>query len=108
MLTKEECYIALNDMYDSTLLSKDDCKGNCKILAQLIEEHFYNPPLKFEELKPNMWVWDIKRKQWMQVYSGSYVMHGEKWLDVYTVGYDEVEDIKYGDDRFYRKECYHE
>lgn len=40
MLTKEECYIALNDMYDSTLLSKDDCKGNCKILAQLIEEHF--------------------------------------------------------------------
>lgn len=40
MLTKEECYIALNDMYDSALLSKDDCKGNCKILAQLIEEHF--------------------------------------------------------------------
>lgn len=40
MLTKEECYIALNDMYDSTLLSKDDCKGNREILAQLIEEHF--------------------------------------------------------------------
>lgn len=67
-----------------------------------------NPPLKFEELKEGVWIWDIKRKQWMQVYSGSYVMHGEKWLDVYTVGYDEVEDIKYEDDRFYRKECYHE
>ena len=40
MLTKEECYIALNDMYDSTLLSKDDCKENREILAQLIEEHF--------------------------------------------------------------------
>lgn len=40
MLSKEECYIALNDMYDSTLLSKDDCKGNREILAQLIEEHF--------------------------------------------------------------------
>lgn len=47
MLTKEECYIALNDMYDSTLLSKDDCKGNCKILAQLIEEHFDNPQINW-------------------------------------------------------------
>ena len=40
MFTKEECYIALNDMYDSTLLSKDDCEDNREILAQLIEEHF--------------------------------------------------------------------
>lgn len=27
-LTKEECLNALNDMYDSTLLSKDDCEEN--------------------------------------------------------------------------------
>lgn len=40
MLTKEECYIALNDMYDSTLLSKDDCENNRAILVQLIKEHF--------------------------------------------------------------------
>lgn len=40
MLTKEECYIALNDMYDCTLVSKDDCEGNREILSKLIQEHF--------------------------------------------------------------------
>lgn len=40
MLTKEKYYTALNDMCDSTLLSKDDCEENRKILAQLIDEHF--------------------------------------------------------------------
>ena len=40
MLTKEECYIASNDMYDSTLLSKDDCENNRAILVQLIKEHY--------------------------------------------------------------------
>lgn len=121
LLTKEECEKALETLssppYESScggcICGVSDC-GDCpnnkanKLLNQLIKEHFDNPPLDFGQFKPNMWIWDIKRKQWMQVYSGSYVMHGEKWLDVYTVGYDEVEDIKYEDDRFYRKECYHE
>lgn len=39
-MTKEECYIAINDMYDCTLLSKDNCEGNREILSKLIQEHF--------------------------------------------------------------------
>ena len=40
MLNKEECYIALNDMYDCTLTGKADCKTNREILSNLIKEHF--------------------------------------------------------------------
>lgn len=29
-----------------------------EIFKQLIEEHFYPQPLKFEDLKKDMWVWD--------------------------------------------------
>ena len=119
LLTKEECEEALENIANLELQEYEGLYGRIKyvgdirfydyrLLRRLIKEHFDNPPLDFGQFKQNMWIWDIKRKQWMQVYSGSYVMYGEKWLDVYTVGYDEVEDIKYEDDRFYRKECYHE
>lgn len=39
-MNKEECYIALNDMYDCTLLGKDNCKTNRDILSKLINQHF--------------------------------------------------------------------
>ena len=39
-LNKEECYIALNDMYDCTLLNSHDCKTNRDMLSQLIQQHF--------------------------------------------------------------------
>lgn len=103
MLTREECYIALNDMYDSTLLSKDDCKGNREILAQLIEEHFDNPPLKFDELEENMWVWDNKRKVKLLI---AYC-YSEDDMGYYNLS--NPEDYKYvhiefEENRFYRKE----
>jgi len=33
----------------------------------LINEHFDNPSLKFEELKIGMWVWDNKNHSWLKV-----------------------------------------
>ena len=38
------------------------------IIMQLIEDHFDNPPLKFEELEVDMWVWDNKYKVYNQIY----------------------------------------
>lgn len=35
-----------------------------EIFKQLIEEHFYPQPLKFENLKKDMWIWDDKHNQW--------------------------------------------
>lgn len=34
---------------------------------KLIEEHFNNPHLKFEELKEGMWVWDDEYKQCIKI-----------------------------------------
>lgn len=67
-LTKEECLEALETLctfadgnpsssgeFVGKMLQEADDK-----LKQLINEHFDNPPLKFEELHEKMWVWDNK------------------------------------------------
>ena len=72
MLAKEECKEALDYLFDNALdndyMSILDSKMY-DILEQLIDEHFDNSPLKFEELKPNMWVWDNKHKFYGKIYS---------------------------------------
>ena len=39
-----------------------------EIFKQLIEEHFYPQPLKFENLKKDMWIWDDKYKECRKIY----------------------------------------
>lgn len=73
MLNKEECENALINICSSNSKVKDR-----KTFKQLIHEHFDNPPLKFEELKPDMWVWDNDRKEYSKI------------VDV--IGWDEDED----------------
>lgn len=104
MLTKEECYIALNDMYDSTLLSKDDCKGNHEILAQLIEEHFSNPPLYMDEIPKGIWIWDNVNKECIRSLGcveldGIIYVKFERSENSFITNY-----LEYEPNRFYRKE----
>ena len=77
MLTKEECEKALETLssppYESScggcICGVSDC-GDCpnnkanKLLNQLIEEHFSNPPLKFDELIKHEVVWDNEVKEY--------------------------------------------
>ena len=63
MLTKEECENALMNLCSSNAKVKDR-----HIFKDLIEEHFDNLPLKFEELKENMVVWDNKRKMFIRIF----------------------------------------
>lgn len=107
-LTKEDCYIALNDMYDSTLLSKDDCKGNREILAQLIEEHFSNPPLQWEDIQVNDVIYDKELKKFIQI-KEKYIFDGIKGMTFNTFGTHEVYGATFNkkrckNERFYRKE----
>lgn len=37
-------------------------------LRKQLKEHFDNPPLKFKELKKNMWIWDNKNKCWLYLF----------------------------------------
>ena len=79
MLSKEECEKAclylLGHCYeekkneDGTYEFTPSGFDESEVFKQLINEHFDNPPLKFEELKVGMWVWDNKRKCYGQVTS---------------------------------------
>lgn len=131
MLTKKECKWALSKMvYTSSsrwhnreskrakpyhLFNFPKCqlyKGDYKalnIIDSLIEEHFSNPPLKFEELKEGMWVWDDRDKEYIMVCrtcvypkDNFLVRKGDEL--VFISKDDEEFHRMYRPNRFYRKE----
>lgn len=73
MLAKEECIKALDrrkeayeNVFKASVIERDnEFYEDIDTIEQLINEHFDNPPLKFEELKEDMWVWDIKNAGWV-------------------------------------------
>ena len=73
MLTKEKCSASVAFLYAMAQITVKHHNGKHKftiandfdLLTQLINEHFDNPPLKFEELKEGMWVWDVKNAEWV-------------------------------------------
>ena len=122
MLTKEE-YIDiieyLDFFYGDNLISTaklrkekskelqkidlDNFKSKLDKLLELINEHFDNPPLKFEELKEGMWVWDVKNAEWVCIDRPIANVSYCKNLSVLVIFFEE--------NRFYRKqvqedECY--
>lgn len=109
-LTKEECLEAYEvidtlvhlmcgetreDGYEPTM---DETINSMCILKQIIDKHFDNPPLKFEELKPNMWVWDNKIKEFRKIDRVNKMYHGIEYFNTY--GWF----IEFEENRFYRRE----
>lgn len=77
-------------------------------LNELIHEHFDNPPLEFEELKPNMWIWDNEMKEWIQIVHLTNFLGATKFVNFYINGLSELIDSEYEPNRFYRKEVVQE
>ena len=105
MLTKSECveaYEILYGNYKITEENKDDFEYACEILERLIDKHFDNPPLKFEELKEGMFVWDNKHHTYIKIDRiwESY----NKAIYFYAIGWECCENTEYEPKRFYRKE----
>lgn len=94
MLTKEECEKALMNICSSNAKMEDR-----KVFYQLINEHFDNPPLKFEELKEGMWVWDSKFKSYYKVKCTNVC----EYLYTSVEFADSTEDV-FEENRFYRKQ----
>lgn len=114
MLAKEECEKALDSIYkvaDKLVLNHNIFIGSYDILNKLIHEHFDNPPLKFEELKEGMWIWDNKYKYYFECNPristdmAECVWYESFWYST-GEGYDEFyEDyIEFEENRFYRKQ----
>ena len=102
-LTKEECekYLLELKQYIFTS-SQETLNANCceqiQCFEQLIDEHFDNPPLKFDELEKGMWIWDDQRKMYYQLdkIEGNKMYH-TNWIDgIFPKTFEE--------NRFYRKQ----
>ena len=109
MLNKEECDNALDRVARfCSWFNPYKCperikfKNELDILDKLIEEHFDNPPLKFEELKEGMFVWDNKHNTYIKIDRiwESY----NKTIYFYAIGWECCENTEYEPNRFYRKE----
>ena len=129
-MNREECLEALNYFYEEVSIDEYNTKlddKNYQILEKLIDEHFDNPPLKFEELEVGMWLWDKPYKRFLNT-GNKYVLcedgkyHFAPFYDDFLCGnlYDFVNTDGFDDDgneigyeiilkkrfenRFYRKQ----
>ena len=97
-LTREECLEALNKIIHQCH-DNDICAVSCfdcLTLDQLINEHFGNPPLKFEELEVGMWVWDNKFQEYVKIL--------EVWCNGIIHYHNSCCVIVFEENRFYRHE----
>ena len=102
MLTKEECEKALNSLYkvaDKLVLDHNIFIGSYDILKKLIQVHFDNPPLKFEELQ--------ERETYYHIYYGWISIRSISDCEcilINTLNSDGYKQIEFEEDCFYRKE----
>lgn len=59
---EEYCLVVNKEMYSKLEKAQDTT-------MQLIENHFDNPPLKFEEIEEDKWYWHNKKKEWIKIIS---------------------------------------
>lgn len=132
-LIKEECEKALNTIGNVTLYHEKDTgfsetiisdyPNEFELLLDLTNEYFKleqlhmkllsqwgksdNPPLKFEELKDGMWVWDKDFDRfgaWLKILIVKINDYDEKIIKAHCIGTNEIMIRSYKKDRFYRKE----
>lgn len=105
MLTKEECLNALGRILFNVGVIRSDYRTSGKAkedyctLKSLIEEHFDNPPLTWEELKECNVVYDKKLKKYRLI---------NELLEDGFIYFTYTTDTRIGEyyepNRFYRKE----
>lgn len=105
MLTKEKCERALGDILCNIGVARSDYRKSGKAkedyhtLKSLIEEHFSNPPLKFEELK--------ERETYYHIYYGWISIRSISDCEcilINTLNSDGYKQIEFEENRFYRKQ----
>lgn len=109
LLTKEECEKSLKIFYeiaDKFVLNNYLFMGSYIALKVLIQEHFENPPLEFEELQEEMWIWDNQLKWFFKVVICNVKVEGYESLKMFKVEkYEGGSTLMiYEPNRFYRKE----
>lgn len=78
------------------------------ILSRVSTRENSNPPLKFEDLKPGMWIWDNKKKEYVKCSPNKNAL-GERcvwfwWSDFNPDGEYEEDYLIFEENRFYLRE----
>lgn len=94
-LNKEECLEALEKLWYKR-------GGGYQTILRLIERHFDNEPLKFEDLKPNTLVWDNKYKKFLTIKETRIDWKTKKVVFYENIGENGI-DI-FANNRFFLKE----
>lgn len=105
---EEECLKSLsalslgNYCFDNITSKYPYLKYEYDCLFELIDKYFDNPPLKFEELKVDDWVWDNKYKYYGQIYETKKLSNGTSRI----ICYNDMSnfDFEFEENRFYRKQ----
>lgn len=109
-MNKRECekalerYIELFERYMvDYCVSKEEYEeihDNIKCIEKLIEKHFDNSPLEFEDLKEDNWIWVKKLNGYFKINSVVDLTeeNDKRYVD-FGFGY-----IEFKEDMFYRKE----
>lgn len=106
MLTKEECKKALVHLEEcywdqvNSYRAMNEVRKDLDILNELINEHFSNPPLKFEEIKTCEPIFDKKDYGWVLVMKIDPYQKSMRIIDVDC----KNNWIDFEFNRFYRKE----
>lgn len=110
MLTEKECAESLGyiwnlaiDEVDRRRIPYDDLRKSVKTLQKLIEEHFDNPPLKFEEIKENDVIFDKELKETIKI-KDKFIFDDIKNITFEIFGSNRTYAGTYEENRFYRKE----
>jgi hypothetical protein len=105
-LTKKKCKEALEQLdlncwgceYACDMSDDKPCVLK-EIIGKLIDEHFDNPPLKFEELEEGMVVWDNLEKNYIEICDS---FNGQKIY--YKFGINIPYIFMFQENRFYRRQ----
>jgi len=108
MLTEKECREALKDLYNSICELEEIKSGvettcvfddSLDCFKELIDQHFDNPPLKFEELQ--------ERETYYHIYYGWISIRSISDCEcilINTLNSDGYKQIEFEEDCFYRKQ----
>ena len=109
-MTREECLNALKDIIARGGNQEELFYWVCgfqkeiKLLTDLIEEHFSNPPLYMDEIPKGIWIWDNVNKECIRSLGcveldGIIYVKFERSENSFITNY-----LEYEPNRFYRKE----
>lgn len=92
----------VNELSNKTIELSRDVKSKQEIIDVLTT----NPPLKFEELKENMWVWDNKTKSYIFIFKplNWEPIKGIRYANMIINHSAEGYYMDFEEDRFYRYE----